>query len=727
MKRLRCGFPVIASLCLICFLFANMVWANPKDGKVVSGSAHFNTQGNTLTITNSPNSIINWKSFSIDANETTRFIQQNSSSSVLNRINGQTPSIILGSLQSNGKVLLINPNGILFGQGSRIDVNGLIASTLNISNQDFLKGNYNFNAGDMTGKIKNQGTITTPSGGFVYLIAPDIENSGIITSPNGEVILAAGHSVQLFDSLDTNISVVVSAPEDKAVNLGQIVAESGKVGIYGGLISQKGTVSADSAVAGENGQIYFKAIKDITLDAGGSISAQGGDIRILGGMEDGTIRVAGTIDASAPNGGDGGFIETSAANVKIDDSAYITSLAPYGKTGTWLIDPTNFTITSGSDTQTESGIGASTLQTALGTSDVTIATSAAGTEAGDINVNADVTWSTNNLSLQAHGDININAVMTANNAGLDLRAGYSTPGTDGGTYNGTNSVKAGFNPDGTFKGQVDFFQADGTTPRSGTGFLSINGIAYTVITSLGAAGDQTTGPATLQGMAAAGNLSGNYALGTDIDANGTSGWNGVSGFVPVGAPATPFTGTFDGLGHTITDLYINRTGINYVSLFGYADIPAVIKNTGMVNVNIAGYAYVGGLVGRNRGTITNSYSTGAVAGFGQVGGLVGNNYSLSTITNSYSTSTVTFSGTGINPGYFGGLVGWNLGSINNSYSTGTVSGGAAYYVGGLVGHNYSFSYITNSYSTGNVTGAWGIGGLLGEIKAVLPILTVQVR
>ena len=407
MNRLRHELVVISILLLIGILIAPSVRANPKDGKVVNGSAQFNTQGNTLTITNTPNAIINWKSFSIDANETTRFVQQNSSSSVLNRIKGQDPSVILGSLQSNGKVLLINPNGIIFGQGSRVDVNGLIASTLNISNQDFLNGKYNFNAGDITGKIQNQGTITTPTGGLVYLIAPDIENSGIINTPKGEVILAAGHSVQLFDSLDPNISVVVSAPADKAVNLGQIIAESGKVGIYGGLINQKGTINADSAVVGENGKIFFKATKDITLDTGSITSAKGGEIKILGGMEDGTVKVAGTIDASAPNGGDGGFIETSAAKVKIEDSARITTLAPYGETGTWLIDPYDFTVApsggdvTGSDLSTALGASAVIIQTLDGSVSCTGVTCGAGTSTGngDIFVNDTVNWSGSTLTL----------------------------------------------------------------------------------------------------------------------------------------------------------------------------------------------------------------------------------------------------------------------------------------------------------------------------------------
>ncbi|HYD62524.1 MAG TPA: filamentous hemagglutinin N-terminal domain-containing protein, partial [Noviherbaspirillum sp.] len=213
--------------------------ANPLGPQVVNGQAGFTSQGNLLSITNTPGAIINWQSFSINPGEITRFIQQNPNSAVLNRIVGQDPSHILGALQSNGRVFLINPNGILFGQGAQVDVNGLVASTLNISNEDFLKGKLDFKAGDKAGNLKHQGAITTPSGGQVVLIAPNVENSGIITSPKGDVMLAAGHSVQLVDTLNPDLRVVVSAPEHEALNLGQIITQGGKTGIYGALVKQR--------------------------------------------------------------------------------------------------------------------------------------------------------------------------------------------------------------------------------------------------------------------------------------------------------------------------------------------------------------------------------------------------------------------------------------------------------------------------------------------------------
>ncbi|MYN19719.1 filamentous hemagglutinin N-terminal domain-containing protein, partial [Rugamonas sp. FT107W] len=276
---------LIAVMVAACYSSAQ---AGPTNPTVVAGQASFNLQGKTYSITNTPNTIINWQSFSVAPDEITRFIQQSADSKVLNRITGQSPTQILGSLQSNGKVFLINPNGVIFGAGSRVDVNGLVASSLAISNADFLAGRNNFSGDATAGKVSNAGTITTPSGGQIFLVAPAVENSGVISAPNGDVVLAAGHSVQLFDSKDPNVQVVVSAPADQALNLGQIVAQGGRVGVYGALVNQRGGINANSAVRGANGQIILKASGTTLLEAGstttatGSNLATGGDIRLLG-------------------------------------------------------------------------------------------------------------------------------------------------------------------------------------------------------------------------------------------------------------------------------------------------------------------------------------------------------------------------------------------------------------------------------------------------------------
>ena len=254
-----------------CFSTTGIAIANPTAPTVVHGTATMSQAGGILNITNSHNAIINWGSFSIGVNELTRFIQPSALSAVLNRVVGSDPSAILGSLQSNGRVFLINPNGIMFGSGAQINVAGLVASTLNISNDDFLNNRMRFTDGALAGSVVNQGNIT---GGSVYLIGNAVANKGLITSPNGEVVLAAGNSVELVSPGTPNLRVEVVAPANEARNLGTISAEAGRIGIYAGLVKQGGTINADSAVA-EGGRIMLKSTRSTVIEAGSVTTARG--------------------------------------------------------------------------------------------------------------------------------------------------------------------------------------------------------------------------------------------------------------------------------------------------------------------------------------------------------------------------------------------------------------------------------------------------------------------
>ena len=318
----------IAAAVASCFA-AGTVFANPSGMTVVGGSATTSTSGNTLTITNSPGAILNWQAFSIGANEITRFLQQSAASSVLNRVTGGNPSQILGGLQSNGKVFLINPNGIVFGAGAQINVAGLVASTLNLSNEDFLAGRMRFTETPGAGSVINNGSIRTTQGGNVYLIAPDVQNTGLITSPGGEVVLAAGKSVELVDAGTPSLRVEINAPDNQALNMGQIVADSGRIGIYAGLIKNSGAIRADSAVVGENGRIVLKATGNTTLEAGSVLSASGptgGSITVQSG--DTTI-VAGAIEATG-SAGAGGTVQVLGNLVGLAGTA---SIDASGQTG----------------------------------------------------------------------------------------------------------------------------------------------------------------------------------------------------------------------------------------------------------------------------------------------------------------------------------------------------------------------------------------------------------
>ncbi|MDP2822197.1 MAG: GLUG motif-containing protein [Sulfuritalea sp.] len=682
----RLGVAAVAA----CFIAAPVL-SNPVNPVVVNGTATFNQAGNLLTVTNSNGAIINWDKFSIKAGETTRFEQTSASSSVLNRVLND-PTAIYGTLSSNGRVWLVNPAGILVGAGGRVDVAGFVASTLAIRNEDFLAGRHLFINDGSAKDVINQGEIRTPAGGSVYLIGSKVSNEGIITTPNGETILAAGATVSLIDSATPGVKVDITGAEGNATNLGTITAEAGRIGIAGVIVRNSGTLNASSVVS-EGGRIFLKASQDAYVDGNGRIvttGTRGGRIEVLGGMSEGAVQIAGTLDASATGQGDGGFVETSAAHVQVANTAHVTTAAPNGRSGTWLIDPFDFTIAvTGGD------ITGSELTASLAGGNVSILSSSGtiGGTAGDVNVNDVVAWSANKLTLNAYNNININANLNGSgSASLALEYGQGAV-----AWNNTSVYKI----------------ASGTRVNLPAGLnfstkLGSDGVVrnYTVITSLGLAGS-TTGT-DLQGMN--GNRYGRYVLGADIDASATSTWNSGAGFMPVGSSAaTAFDGTFDGLNHTISGLTINRPADN-IGLFGYSGnlTSPTIRNVGLVGGSVTGGSYVGGLVGSSNhySTVTNSYNTGTVSGSNYVGGLVGYNY-YSTVTNSYSTGTVS----GNND--VGGLVGYNqaLGTIANSYSTGAVSG--SNYVGGLAGA--SASSISNSYSTGAVSGSVnGVGGLVGD-------------
>ena len=654
--------------------------ANPAGASVASGQAGFAASGNTLTVTNSPGAIINWQSFSIGANEATRFAQQSASSAVLNRVTGADPSSLLGSLQSNGRVFLVNPHGIVFGKGATIDTAGFIASTLDISDRDFLEGRLRFEGGGL-GVLRNEGAIR--ASGDIFLVGPQIENAGLIRSDAGSVLLAAGQSVTISGPDAQGVQFALQAPADSALNLGTIEAKNAAA-MFAGTLRHSGEIHAN--------RVTLSATGEAVLEAGSNVAASGEGASVLVWSDD-TARAHGTISARGADG-KGGFVETSAHTLDVNGIRVDTG------GGQWLLDPNDFTIAASGGDITGAALGAAlvdnsvTIQTTATTASCTGATCGTGTTGnGDIHVNDAVSWGANTLTLTAVRDININAVMTA--SGTSALA-MNTPG---------GAVKVGMNGSG-FLGRIDF------PGLSGTGFLTINGNGFTVINSLGAAGSTTA--TDLQGMN--GGLAGNYALGSDIDATATSGWNAGAGFNPVGS----FTGQFNGLGHTIGNLTINRPAQDNVGMFG--DVrsqdgfgnyvgPATIANVGLMGGSVIGHSYVGGLVGHGwHSTIYNTFNTGSVTipwnwwSNGIVaGGLVGQHNG--TISRSFATGNVTGNYYG-----YGGLVGSATGLITDSYATGNVSGPDS--TGGLAG-SASDVTILRSYASGNVTGGNRSGGLIG--------------
>ena len=705
-------------------------YANPEGGLVAAGSATITSSPGLLTVNQTTDkAIINWRGFSIGSDEHTRFVQPAPSSVTLNRVTGADPSEILGRLTANGNLFLVNPNGVVFGTNARIDVNSLMATTHDIRNEDFLAGHYRFTIqGKPEAMIVNQGTITAAEAGLVALVAPAVRNDGVIAAHLGKVALAAGTGFTLDLYGDRLVELEVEPLTLKALTLdGKSVAavienagriEAGTVfltantarEVVDNVINMSGIVIARNArqeggaiiLEGSDGNVTVSGTLDASAAPAAVGPADGGEILVFGDSLtlESTARL---LANAAETGGDGGFIETSGRTVTIRDLAHVSTTAPNGRIGTWLIDPNDFTIAASGGNMTGAAVSA-----ALAANDFEIQTTTMGTAEGngDIFVNDAVAWSANNLTLTAERNIEINAVMDATGtAGLLMNTG------------GSGAVNVAFNPDGNFAGKVNL---------AGTTSLTINGNNYTVINSI----------AELQDMR--NNLAGRYALGSDIDASATATWNEGYGFIPVvawelggdiGIPMIPFTGAFDGLGHIITNLYINFPDTEYVGLFGAAT-GSDIRNAGLVHIDITGKNIVGGLAGSADGHINNSYVSGTVNGSFAVGGLVGgiegtisNSYAdvnvtggaylgglaglaeNTTIRNSYANGSVTGSST-----FVGGLVGYSqVSMITNSYATSSVSGGfESYQVGGLTGFNSG--NISNSYATGAVIGGWLLGG-----------------
>ncbi|MFZ4623404.1 MAG: beta strand repeat-containing protein, partial [Rhodoferax sp.] len=272
-QHTRPAFKPNPLLALLTVTATGSLLANPQIPQMVHGQASFQQNGAALTVTNTPGAIINWQQFNINRGELTRFVQQNAASQVLNRVVGADPSTILGKLQSNGRVFLVNPNGIVFGAGAQVDVAGLVASTLRLSDSDFLNNRLRFADTPGAAGIRNEGTLTSSTGGEILLVAPRIENSGLIQSPEGTILLAAGRSVEVADIDRPNIRVEISNTDEQAVNLGTLLAR--QISIYGGLVQNSGRIQASTAVLGINGKVSLQAKQRVLLEPSSVIEATG--------------------------------------------------------------------------------------------------------------------------------------------------------------------------------------------------------------------------------------------------------------------------------------------------------------------------------------------------------------------------------------------------------------------------------------------------------------------
>ena len=445
----------------------------PTGGSVARGSATISqtatAQAAAMTVNqSSQRAVINWDSFNLGSAASINFVQPNAQAVTLNRVNDNNPSQIFGRITSNGQVFLSNPSGVYFSPTASVDVGALVATTHRISDENFMVGTYQFERNGSTGRVVNEGRINVALGGYVALLAPEVQNAGVVLARAGTVALAAGEVISLqvqgggLAGITTTPSAIKTLIDNQlAVQApdGQIILSAVALNkLQAGVIKNSGSLEANSLVA-KGGKIYLEA-DDITLAAttkieakgptGGGTVLVGGDWQGSGAMRQAvqvTMYAGATIEANAtqagdggqvvlysdisnpnsqtvvrgsisaqggPLGGNGGNVETSGQNLQVGSSAIISTLARQGQSGNWLLDPYDVTISSAAATNSSgntasdspSVINATALQTALGAGNVTVSTGSSGTETGNITVASNLSWSQNTvLTLLAAGGI----------------------------------------------------------------------------------------------------------------------------------------------------------------------------------------------------------------------------------------------------------------------------------------------------------------------------------
>lgn len=500
------------ALLLSIFLMGSLV-ANPQGAETIAGKVNINAvDGKNLQVKASDRAVIHWKDFSISKGECTRFIQPSSQSTVLNRVTGLMPSQLNGLLQANGKVYLVNPNGVIIGKEGRIDTAGFLASTLDLLNSDFLKGEELLFKGDSKSGVINLGTIEAWDGD-VLLLGHYISDEGSIRASKGIIGMGAGHSIIIKPHATERLYILTEPQEEiekdhigieTSGTLQAIQAELKADGnAYAYAIKQKGHIEA-TATEERGGRIWLVAGNG-QATVSGTLTAQksndiGGDVYLLGDrvglIEEGKIDVSGkngggtvliggdyqgknpeiinsqlslveakcNISADAKetgNGGkvivwsdgvtgfygnisarggeiqgDGGFVEVSGKGLPYVFGGLVDTLARNGKNGTLLLDPTDVTISAGGDsghlafnptTMTfpfnppnvaSANINATTLTTALGTSNVIVTTESTGPSVGTLTVSAPISWAANNsLTLISNDRMEINSDITTTGTG----------------------------------------------------------------------------------------------------------------------------------------------------------------------------------------------------------------------------------------------------------------------------------------------------------------------
>jgi filamentous hemagglutinin family protein len=624
----------------------------PQGGHYVAGAGTIAGQGDALIVTQpgSTRGVIDWNRFSIGKANTVSF--DNGSGATLNRVTGGSPSAILGSLNATGSVYVINPQGVLVGPTGVISTGGrFVAATLDIPDSAFMTGGTLTLAGSSNAKVVNLGKISS-SGGDVFLIAHDaVVNAGSVSAPNGTAEYAAGQQVVLYESSSSRQVFVQISSKGTVVDRGT---------------TQAAQINLEAA----DGNIYALAGSGSRIRATGT-AMRDGHIWLVAG--DGHVTQQGTLAATNADGR-GGTVDTLANTLTLKSDAAVQA-------GLWNVSTPSFTVdTTTADAFVRSlNAGTSIDATATGTNGAS----------GDMTVASNLAWTgPASLALVAFRNVSIAPATTLRNTGsgnLSLRADAASINNNSSVANlgtldwsgSTGLVISFYDMNGSYSpGTILANSAWTAAPYSG---LVTQMTSYKLVNSL----------TDLQSISL--DLAGNYALGKEIDA-------GNSAFTTLGySSATPFTGQFDGMWHTISDI-----SPRFAAVFNDIGAKGVVRDVNVnskVGTTVFFFDGAGILAIYNHGTVANVFTSGSIISESSdagdsFAGLVGTNYGL--IARSGSRATVTADGP------TAGLVLNNEGTITESYVSGPVSGISSHGpTGGLVGGNGGT--ITQSFVSGPVS------------------------
>jgi mucin-19 len=287
--------------------------AVPTGGQVTAGQASI-TQSGTHTQVNqgSNRAVVDWQRFDVGRNSTVNFAQPNAQSWTLNRVHTPDPSLIAGRITANGGVAIVNQSGVVFTPGSQVNVGSLIASTANITNQNFMAGRMEFNERGRDGaRVENHGSITVADRGLAALVGPGAANTGTIRARLGTAIVAGAESFRLdlagdgMLSLEVTESVRRTANGNAALvtNSGVIEAQGGQVilsahaasGLVESVVRNTGRVSGRNVtVTGQGGNVDIAA---------GSVTARGGSVSITAPDAAVVVGPQARVSASSRQGG----------------------------------------------------------------------------------------------------------------------------------------------------------------------------------------------------------------------------------------------------------------------------------------------------------------------------------------------------------------------------------------------------------------------------------------